>query len=184
MQHHRAVIVCFSLAMSPGCTSGATAASRSPQRVGSAVTEASMPTIIAVETSEVAPSAMQELSGRLSLHRGCLVVLSGQPVQPFVPIWIKPARVFTVKGRVGIEQQSNRVFVGDQVRLTGTGGGPVSKAFAATRSVPPSCRRFSSFTVNGIIQGGRCRPDEGSARAGQHELQGRRSRRETPVHDV
>lgn len=144
--------LCALLALLPGCTSCATAAPRSQNRGATVVTKSVSPTIISVDKSEVAPSAMQELTGTLSVRGGCLVLLSGKPAKPFVLIWIRPARVVTENERIGIEQRSNRSFVGEFVRLTGTGGAAVSPAFATAKAVPASCRGLPSFIVNGILK--------------------------------
>lgn len=144
--------LCALSALSFGCTSCATAAPRSQNREATVVTKAVSPAIVSVDKSEVAPSAMQELDGTLSVRGECVVLLSGNPAKPVVPIWIKPARIVRVKERIGVEQRSDRVFVGELVRLSGTGGGPVSAAFAAAKSVPASCRGLPSFIVNGILK--------------------------------
>lgn len=151
MRQHRVTKVCALLVLSSGCGSCATAAPRQQNAEATAVTTSYSPTVISVHRSEVAPSAMQEISGTLSVRGTCLVLLSGKPTKPVLPIWIRPARFIRAEERIGVEQRSDRVFVGEHVRLSGTGGGAVSAAFAAAKLVPASCRGLPTFIVNGIL---------------------------------
>ena len=108
--------------------------------------------LIAVDRDEVPPSAMQEINGILAVSGGCFIVERDVTKEPFLLVWMRPTEVLERAGRIGVRQFSTDRFIGDHVRLTGTGSGPPSPRFANDHAIPAACRSLASFTVNGILE--------------------------------
>lgn len=110
------------------------------------------PALIIVKRNEVPPSAMQELGGTMAESGGCFVLERDGTKEPFLLIWVRPATLLERAGRIGVRQFSTDRFIGDHVRLTGTGSGPPSPRFADDHAIPAACRSLASFIVNGILE--------------------------------